>query len=197
MPELIESSLIRGLYVAKLQSFGDARGRFTETFRKEWFPQRSWDIVQTNCSESASGVVRGLHYHFKQVDYWCVMRGRIRAGLVDIRPDSPTFGATQTIDMDSDNRLGLFIPVGVAHGFTGLSDDIILTYIVDNYYNSQDEFGIAWNDPDLGLDWGLSDPTISPRDAGNPRLRDVPPSQLPSMSQSNLLSGAGSVLELL
>ncbi|MDA0246133.1 MAG: dTDP-4-dehydrorhamnose 3,5-epimerase family protein [Chloroflexi bacterium] len=179
MPELIESSLIQGVFVAKLKAFGDQRGRFTETFRKEWFPQRSWDIIQTNCSESVGGVVRGLHYHFKQVDYWCVMHGRIRAGLVDIRPNSPTFRATQTIDMDASDRLGLFIPVGVAHGFAGLSDDIILTYIVDNYYDSQDEFGIAWNDPDLALDWGLSDPIISPRDAANPLLRDVPTEKLP------------------
>lgn len=181
MAEIIESTLIQGVFVAKLQAFGDARGRFTETFRKEWFPQRSWDTFQTNCSESVGGVVRGLHYHFKQVDYWCVMRGRIRAGLVDIRPDSPTYRASQTIDMAADDRTGLFIPVGVAHGFAGLSDDIILTYIVDNYYNSHDEFGIAWNDPTLGLDWGLSDPIISARDAANPLLADVPLEKLPRL----------------
>lgn len=178
---IAESDIILGVQIAKPRAFGDERGRFMETFRKEWFPQRSWDTIQTNCSESVGGVVRGLHYHFKQVDYWCIMHGRIRAALVDIRPNSPTFGATQTIDMDSDERTGLFIPVGVAHGFATLSERIILTYIVDNYYDNSDELGIAWNDPALNIDWGLENPTISQRDAQNPRLADVPHSELPHL----------------
>jgi dTDP-4-dehydrorhamnose 3,5-epimerase len=128
-----------------------------------------------------------LHYHFHQVDYWCLLHGRVRAALVDIRPDSPTFRATQTIDMQADPRIGLFIPIGVAHGFASLSDHITLTYVVDNYYDSRDEFGIAWNDPDLGLDWGLTEPLISERDAQNPRLATLDPNTLPHLEFNKIV----------
>lgn len=175
MPKITESELIKGVYIVEPSVFGDDRGRFLESFRKEWFPQRSWDIVQCNRSESVRGVVRGLHYHYHQVDYWFVMSGMIRACLADIRPNSPTFKATQTIDMGDDNLIGLFIPVGVAHGFATLSERVILTYVVDNYYNNSDEFGVAWNDPELNIDWGLdaAEIVLSGRDAGNPVLKDI------------------------
>jgi dTDP-4-dehydrorhamnose 3,5-epimerase len=180
MTRIEESQLIAGLIVVQLQAYGDDRGRFIETFRKEWFPQRSWDIVQSNRSDSKAGVLRGLHYHHHQVDYWYVMKGRIRVGLVDLRPFSPTYLATQTIEMDETAPVGLFIPVGVAHGFLALTD-ATLTYIVDNYYNNgRDENGVAWNDPDIGLDWGLNNnPILSGRDAANPLLRDIPPDNRP------------------
>lgn len=185
MPEIIESPHIKGVYTVQLKAFGDERGRFTETFRKEWFPQRSWQNVQMNCSESIGGVVRGLHYHFKQVDYWCVMKGHIRAALFDLRPNSPTFKQAQTIDMTAEQRTGLFIPVGVAHGFAGLSEHLILTYVVDNYYDSSDEFGVKWDDPALGLDWGLEWPIeetiVSGRDAANPLLNEIPLDRLPRL----------------
>lgn len=152
-----------------------------EVFRKEWFPQRSWEIIQSNRSDSQAGVLRGLHYHSHQVDYWYVVTGKIRAGLADIRPDSPTYGATQVIEMGAEHQLGVFIPVGVAHGFVALTD-ATLTYIVDNYYDGADEHGIAWNDPDLALSWGVATPTVSPRDAANPFLKDIPAELLPKRS---------------
>ncbi len=175
MPNIVESELIKGVYILEPSVFGDDRGRFLESFRKEWFPQRSWDIVQCNRSESVRGVVRGLHYHYHQVDYWFVMSGMIRACLADIRPNSPTYKATQTLDMGDDNMIGLFIPTGVAHGFATISERVILTYVVDNYYNNQDEFGVAWNDPELGIDWGLdaSEVVLSGRDSKNPMLKDI------------------------
>ena len=178
MPKITESSTIPGVYVVQLQAFADPRGRFAEIFRKEWFPQRSWDVIQSNRSESAAGVLRGLHYHHHQVDYWHVIRGSIRAALVDLRPGSGSFGATQMIDMGEADLLGLFIPIGVAHGFLTLTDATLL-YFVDNYYDGADEFGVAWNDPDLDLTWPLDHPTLSERDANNPRLRDIPPGSLP------------------
>lgn len=178
MPQIAESNLIKDVQIATLQPFGDERGRFMETFRKAWFPQRSWEIIQTNRSDSKAGVLRGLHYHFKQVDYWYVVNGKIRAGLVDIRPGSPTFGAAQTIEMGEENQVGLFVPIGVAHGFVTLTD-ATLTYIVDNYYDSRDEFGVAWNDPDIAMPWGVESPLVSARDAENPRLRDIPPENMP------------------
>jgi dTDP-4-dehydrorhamnose 3,5-epimerase len=178
MPVIEESTLIKDVQIVRFQLFGDDRGRFTETFRKEWFPQRSWERFQSNRSDSKIGVLRGLHYHFNQVDYWMVATGKIRAALYDLRPDSPTRGVAQTLDMGEESQIGIFIPVGVAHGFVTLSDATLL-YIVDNYYTGDDEHGVAWNDPEIAIDWSLEGPTVSKRDAGNPFLRDIPLDKLP------------------
>jgi dTDP-4-dehydrorhamnose 3,5-epimerase len=123
-------------------------------------------------------VLRGLHYHHKQVDYWYVARGKIRVGVVDLRPNSPTYLAGETIEMSADDNLGLYIPIGVAHGFLAL-ELTTLIYTVDNYYDGDDEFGVAWNDPDVNLDWAVTDPVLSPRDQKNPFLKDIPPENLP------------------
>jgi len=183
MPHIQESDLIKDVQIVTLEPFEDERGRFMETFRKAWFPQRSWQNMQSNRSESVAGVVRGLHYHFQQVDYWVVAGGKIRAALYDLRPDSPTCGAAQTIEMGGENQLGLFVPVGVAHGFLTLTDAILI-YVVDNYYTGHDEYGIAWDDPDVALSWGIESPLISPRDAANPRLKDIPPEKRPRRHNS-------------
>lgn len=179
MPEITESSIIPGVFIVRLKPFTDSRGRFIEVFRKEWFPQRSWDVIQSNRSESTAGVLRGLHYHHHQVDYWHVIGGTIRAALVDLRRTSRSFGLSQMIDMHQDRPLGLFIPVGVAHGFITVSEATLL-YYVDNYYDGDDEFGVAWNDPDIALDWPVEKPTLSPRDENNPLLVDIPREELPS-----------------
>ena len=182
MTTIHESDAISGVYHVELEAYSDERGRFLEIFRKEWFPMREWSVVQANRSDSRPGVLRGLHYHFHQVDYWYVVRGRIRAGLADIRPDSPTYQASTTVTLDGARPKGLFIPVGVAHGFLALSD-ATLTYIVDNYYDSSDEHGIAWNDETLGVAWGIDDPLLSARDRSNPRLADMPVERLPALQQ--------------
>jgi dTDP-4-dehydrorhamnose 3,5-epimerase len=176
-----ESPLIIGVKLVSLRSFVDERGSFAETFRNAWFPERSWETVQMNCSRSRAGVLRGLHYHRRQVDYWHVIHGAMRVGLVDLRRGSPTHRAAQALDIGDENPLGLLIPVGVAHGYLALSD-LILTYLVDNYYDANDEYGVAWNDPTLGLDWGLGKltPITSGRDRCNPTLAEIPPAQLPA-----------------
>lgn len=178
MSHIQESPIIKDVQIATLKPFADERGRFMETFRKEWFPQRSWDIIQNNRSDSKAGVLRGLHYHFQQVDYWYVIAGKIRAGLYDLRSNSPTYGAVQIIEMGEENQVGVFIPVGVAHGFVALTD-VTLIYVVDNYYSGADELGVALNDPMLGLSWGVEAPIISARDAANPRLAEIPADKLP------------------
>jgi dTDP-4-dehydrorhamnose 3,5-epimerase len=179
MPIITESKNIPGILLVELKSFADDRGRFAETFRKEWFPQREWRYVQTNRSDSHAGILRGLHYHFKQVDYWYLFSGRIRVGLADLRQTSPCYRRAETIDLDAADNRGLFIPVGVAHGFLALTD-VTLFYIVDNYYDGGDELGLAWNDPEIAVPWRLeSDPIISGRDAANPLFRDIPPALLP------------------
>jgi dTDP-4-dehydrorhamnose 3,5-epimerase len=104
------------VYTVPIRAFEDERGRFMETFRREWFSQVKWDKVQNNRSDSKAGVLRGLHYHLHQVDYWYVAWGVIRAAMVDLRRSSPTYRAAATIEMGETNNIGLFIPVGV-HGF--------------------------------------------------------------------------------
>lgn len=177
----VPSPLIAGVFTVTIRAYSDERGRFMETFRKEWFPQVNWDKFQTNRSDSVAGVLRGLHYHFYQVDYWVVPKGSIRAVMVDLRPHAPTFRATQVIELGEEHNLGLFIPTGVAHGFYALTD-CTLMYIVNNYYgDGSDERGVAWDDPALGVDWGLADrtPILSQRDRENRRLADIPAEQLP------------------
>lgn len=169
MAEIIESTTIPGVKFAVLRAFADERGRFVETFRKEWFPERTWERVQSNRSDSKAGVLRGLHHHRHQVDYWYCAFGTIRVALADVRPDSPSYLKTEIVEIGDANQMGVFIPVGVAHGFVALTD-ATLTYIVDNYYDGADELGVAWNDPTLAIDWGVTEPILSPRDRQNQRL---------------------------
>ncbi len=178
MTQIQESTVINEVMIVSLKPFADERGRFIETFRKAWFPQRKWDIIQTNRSDSGAGVLRGLHFHHHQVDYWYVPKGTIRVGLCDLRSASSTFMACQMLEIGDDNQTGIFIPIGVAHGFLALTD-ATLTYLVDNYYDGSDEHGVAWNDPALNLPWGADAPILSPRDAQNPLWQDIPAAEKP------------------
>lgn len=173
------SEHISGVYTVPIHKFSDERGRFMETFRREWFPWVNWDKVQNNRSDSRAGVLRGLHYHHKQIDYWYVVHGTIRVGLVDLRPHSSTHKAVEMLEIGDKNNIGVFVPVGVAHGFLALTD-CTLMYLVNAYYdNGSDEHGVAWNDPDIAMPWGVKTPLLSPRDAQNPVLRDIPEEDLP------------------
>ena len=98
--------------------------------------------------------------------------------LHDLRESSPTDGVTETIELDGDEDRGLFIPPGVAHGFAAMSD-LLLWYLVDGYYNPADELGLAWDDPDVGADWGIADPVLSARDRANPRRSELSPELRP------------------
>src|SRR5262245_31503688 len=93
-----------------------------ETFRREWFHWVEWHRIQNNRSESKAGVLRGLHYHLHQIDYWYAVRGTIRVGMVDLRPTSESYMVTEVLEMGDTNNLGLFVPIGVAHGFVALTD---------------------------------------------------------------------------
>jgi len=179
MAEVRESDVIKGVYIVDLEVHGDERGRFTETFRKEWFPQLPWDRLQWSRSESRAGTLRGLHYHHRQVDYWHCAAGCMRVGLVDLRQSSPSRGQAQIVELDQENLRGLFIPAGVAHGFYAVTD-VMLLYLVDNYYDGTDELGVAWNDPAIGLDWETTAlPILSARDQQNPLIADISPADLP------------------
>ena len=155
--------------VAEPDSHGDERGRFVEIYRRQWFPLGR-EMVQANRSEKQAGAVVGLHFHLHQADYWYAVAGRARVVLHDLRQGSPTDGATEELELSGDQERGLFIPPGVAHGFAALTD-LVLVYMVDGYYNPDDELGLAWDDPDVGADWGISSPVLSARDQANPRRR--------------------------
>lgn len=166
-----------GVHVVPLTTRVDDRGSFTEVFRREWLPEAP-EMVQSNLSRSRANVLRGLHYHRRQADYWCVLEGVAFVALVDLRQGSPTEGAVWWETFDASQGLhGLYVPPGVAHGFCALTD-IALQYLVDQAFTGDDEHGIAWNDPDAAIPWPIDDPTVSDRDASNPplaeALRDAP-----------------------
>lgn len=170
---IANSSTIEGVQYVQFKVFGDERGSFSEIFRAEWFPNRNWESTQLNRSVSKAGVLRGLHYHYRQVDYWFPMSGTFQVGLVDLRSSSPTYLATELIDVDSKNPVGIYIPSGVAHGFLALTD-AVLTYVVDQYFNASDELGVRWDDPTFAIGWQTTDPLVSARDIANPLWQDVP-----------------------
>jgi len=178
MATVTESDRIAGVYLVEPTRFGDERGYFIETYRREWFPQGR-EMVQGNRGNRIAGCLVGLHYHLHQADYWYVPFGHARVVLHDLRQGSPTDGATLCLDLGEvdggeNNHLGVFIPPGVAHGFASLSD-MAITYLVDGYYNPADELGVAWDDPAVDADWGVVDPILSERDRTNPRRGDIEP----------------------
>jgi dTDP-4-dehydrorhamnose 3,5-epimerase len=171
VPSFLKSAIDDVLVVVP-EAHGDDRGRFVETYRRQWLPLGR-EMVQGNRSEKQAGAVVGLHYHLHQADYWYVLRGRARVVLHDLREGSPTDGVTEVMELEGEEDRGLFIPPGVAHGF-GAVTDLLLWYLVDGYYNPADELGLAWDDPDVDAAWGIEDPVLSARDRANPRRREIP-----------------------
>ena len=178
MATVTPSALINGVYVVEPQVFGDDRGYFVETYRRQWFPGGR-EMVQANRGDRVAGCLVGLHYHLHQADYWYVPFGHARVVLHDLRSASDTDGATQMLDLGEvdghpNRHLGVYIPPGVAHGFASLTD-MTITYLVDGYYNPADELGVAWDDPEIAADWGVTEPVLSERDRSNPRRADIEP----------------------
>ena len=176
-----KSTGIEGLWVLKPKVFGDDRGRFCETFNLREFSALTGlhpDFVQDNEAFSRYGVLRGLHFQrgeHAQAKLVRVASGRVLDVALDIRRNSPTFGQYRAVELSGENFLQLYIPRGFAHGYAVLSDEAIFQYKTDNYYCPESEGAIAWNDPDLAIDWRLPEPDIilSPKDMAHPRLRDV------------------------
>src|SRR5439155_19942659 len=136
LAEVHESDVIQGVYVVDPKIFGDERGFFVETYRREWIP-KAREMIQANRADRQRGSVVGFHYHLHQADYWYVPFGTARVVLHDLRLAAPTEGRTLTFDLSGDNHVGLFIPPGVAHGFAALTD-VTITYLVDGYYDAAD-----------------------------------------------------------
>src|SRR5262245_21518690 len=164
---------IEGAHVISLTLHPDERGYFTETFRRSWVPGMD-EMVQANLSRSGPGVLRGLHFHRRQADYWLVVEGSALVGLYDLRKGSPTEGTKAEVPLAAEDHRCLYIPRGVAHGFH-TAGGILLQYLVDRYYSGEDEFGVAWDDPQIAIDWSTTDPVLSERDRSNPTLAEVLP----------------------
>ena len=161
---------IPGLKLVKLKVHGDARGFFVERYKEGMLPN---NFVQDNHSRSQPGIVRGLHYQRNpdQAKLVGCIRGRIYDVAVDIRKDSPTFGRHFGIDLTGENGLMLFVPAGFAHGFSVLEESDVL-YKVDGFYNPEGEGSIRFDDPEIGIDWRVDNPTVSERDQNSPNFEE-------------------------
>ena len=160
--------------------FGDSRGYFFESYSQKKFDElvRPVRFVQDNESKSKYGVLRGLHFQKgkdAQSKLVRVVKGRVLDVAVDIRKGSPTFGKYVAVELTEDNHRQLFVPRGFAHGFSVLSDEAIFQYKCDNLYAPHAEGAIAWNDPEIGIDWQLpaEDVLLSAKDAAHPMLKEA------------------------
>ena len=174
-------SHLSGLMVIDPVAYADERGFFCETYRSEWHAEAGIPgdrvFVQDNHSRSARGVVRGMHFHIGAGVAKLVRcaRGRILDVAVDLRRGSPTYAHWDAFELDDQSMRELYVPIGFAHGFCVLSEVADVLYKQSAYYDPAVERGIAWNDPEVGIDWPLPEQEliVSERDAKAPRLREV------------------------
>lgn len=158
--------------------FGDDRGFFLESFQAERYAEQvgiTLAFVQDNHSRSARNVLRGLHFQRSkpQGKLVRVVRGEVLDVAVDIRRGSPTFGNVVAEILSEDNKRQLWIPPGLAHGFVVLSETADFEYKCTDYYDPSDEGSLIWNDPDLNIDWRVTDPILSAKDAQGLRLAEL------------------------
>lgn len=180
--KVIETGL-DGVVIVEPKVFGDDRGFFKETWKSSAYgtyglPTR---FSQANMSRSVRGVIRGLHYQYRQPQgkLVSVMEGRIFDVAVDVRPGSEAFGKWAGVELSAANHRQLYIPEGFAHGFIVLSESALFHYHCTSEYSPQYEVAIAWNDPDIGINWPIEPTAISDKDGRAPYLRDLPEDLLP------------------
>lgn len=171
---------IQGVVIIEPKVFGDHRGYFFESFSEKDFAEAVGEVkfVQDNESKSSYGVLRGLHFQkppHAQAKLVRVVKGRVLDVAVDLRKGSPTFGKHVAVELTEENHRQLFIPRGFAHGFVVLSDEAVFQYKCDNYYAPQSEGSVLWNDPDIGIGWGIpsEDVMLSEKDRNAPLLKDL------------------------
>lgn len=177
--EIIKTN-IEGVVIIEPRIFKDDRGYFFESFSQREFEEKvcKTTFVQDNESKSSYGVLRGLHFQkppFAQSKLVRVIKGAVLDVAVDIRKGSPTFGQYVSVELTGDNHRQFFIPRGFAHGFSVLSEEVIFQYKCDNFYSPQSEGAIAWNDPDLNIDWRIpiEEVVLSEKDSKHPKLKDL------------------------
>lgn len=170
---------IEGLKIVQPKVWGDARGHFFESYSEAAFKAAGLptDFVQDNQSLSAKGILRGLHYQkppYAQGKLVRVIKGAVLDVAVDLRSSSPTYGQHFAMELNEDNKTMFWIPPGFAHGFLTLAEDTIFVYKVTGLYNKESEGGLMWNDPALGIDWGIEFPLLSDKDRVQPLLSELP-----------------------
>ncbi len=168
---------IKGLKLIKPRIFKDERGFFFESYRKDLYLSLGIEVpfVQDNVSFSQKGTVRALHFqsHPGQAKLVSCIQGKIWDVAVDIRPESPTFGQWEAVELDDQGHHQLFVPIGFAHGFCVLSETALVQYKVSAPYDAKTECSIRWNDPDINVIWPIQQPVLSPRDQISPYFKEV------------------------
>lgn len=179
----VTQTRLPGCLVIEPRVFGDDRGFFFESFNLDRLAEQGLAprFVQGNVSSSQRGVLRGLHYQWPrpQGKYVSVVEGEVWDVAVDIRRGSPTFGQWAAVVLSAENRRHFWIPEGFAHGFVAMSERAVFTYLCTETYDPAADANIRWDDPQLAIDWPVSDPLLSPKDAAAPLLSAIEPARLP------------------
>lgn len=174
-----------GVCLIELDVFHDHRGFLLESYQERLFAALGipdhW--VQDNHSHSVHHTLRGLHYQSRrpQAKLFRVVTGHIFDVAVDLRPGSPTFGRWTSVELTAGEPRCLYLPAGFAHGFCVLSGAADVAYKTTHFYDPADQFGLAWNDPDVAIRWPITTPLLSEKDSHQPRLRDIKPEDLPRL----------------
>lgn len=172
---------LEGVYILIPKVFGDHRGFFMESWSQRTMEKAGlfYDFVQDNHSMSTmKGTLRGIHFQKgdkAQAKLVRCVRGAVLDVAVDFRHDSPTYKQWVGVELSEKNKKQLLIPRGFGHGFVTLTDHVEFLYKADNYYAPEADGGIRWNDPDIGVEWGIEHPILSEKDQNNPFLKDVGP----------------------
>lgn len=178
--DLLKTKL-EGVYILIPKVFGDHRGFFMESWSRRTMEEAGlfYDFVQDNHSLSTvKGTLRGIHFQKgdkAQAKLVRCARGAVLDVAVDLRHDSPTYKQWVGVELSEENKKQLLIPRGFGHGFVTLTDHVEFLYKADNYYAPEADGGIRWNDPDIGVDWGISEPILSEKDMKNPFLKEIAP----------------------
>lgn len=172
--KLVKTKL-NGVYIIEPQVFGDERGWFMETYSKIKIPEITCDFIQDNHSYSKEkGTLRGIHFQngeYAQAKLVRAVRGTVLDVVVDLRKGSPTYKEWIAVELSAENKKQLFIPRGFGHGFLTLTNDVEFVYKADNYYNHENDRSIRFDDPDIGIDWGINNPILSDKDKIAPFLK--------------------------
>ena len=179
----VQTAKLPGLVIIEPAVHGDDRGFFMESYSRDRYAEAGLprEFVQDNLSLSAKGILRGLHlqHPHDQGKLCFVLEGEVFDVAVDVRVGSPTFGRWEGVVLSSQNKRQLYVPPGFAHGFCVLSDRALFSYKCSDFYASQSELGVAWDDPDVGIAWPIGAPQLSAKDRQNRKLRDIPIDCLP------------------
>ncbi|WP_271809519.1 dTDP-4-dehydrorhamnose 3,5-epimerase [Clostridium beijerinckii] len=172
---LIKTKL-EGVYIVEPQVIGDERGWFMETYSRIKIPEITCDFCQDNQSYSKEkGILRGIHFQngeYAQAKLVRCVRGTVLDVAVDLRKGSPTYREWVAVELSAENKKQLFIPRGFGHGFVTLTDDVEFVYKADNYYNYESDRSVKFDDPEIGVEWGIENPILSEKDTKAPLLKD-------------------------